>query len=71
MDYKPSVVMKTVETNEEAIAPWLKIIQRQVASLKFGVVQIVVHDGHVTQIERTEKFRLNQSPNDISPRVTG
>jgi hypothetical protein len=29
-----------------------------VESLRFGVVQLVVHDGRVTQIERTEKTRL-------------
>ncbi|PYJ40358.1 MAG: hypothetical protein DME86_12415 [Verrucomicrobia bacterium] len=30
----------------------------KVQSLRFGVVQIVVHDSKVTQIERTEKIRL-------------
>jgi hypothetical protein len=29
-----------------------------VSSLRFGVVQIVVHDSRVVQIERTEKTRL-------------
>ena len=38
---------------------WLTIVQRHVASLGYGVVQIVVHDGRVIQIERTEKLRLN------------
>lgn len=37
---------------------WMSIVQRQVKSIRYGVVQIVVHDSHVVQIERTEKVRL-------------
>jgi len=38
---------------------WLELVQRQVGSLRYGVVQIVVHDSQVTQIEKTERVRLN------------
>ena len=37
---------------------WLEMVRRQVGSLDFGVVQIVVHASRVVQIERTEKIRL-------------
>lgn len=37
---------------------WLKIVRHKVDSLRFGVVQIIVHEGKVTQIESTEKTRL-------------
>jgi hypothetical protein len=37
---------------------WLEVVRRQVNSLNFGVVQIVVHGARVVQIERTEKVRL-------------
>ena len=37
---------------------WLEIVRRQVGSLRFGVVQIVVHDSQVTQIDKTERVRL-------------
>ena len=37
---------------------WLRVVQQKVESLRYGVVQLVVHDGRVTQIERTEKTRL-------------
>ena len=37
---------------------WLELVRRQVDSLNFGVVQIVVHGARVVQIERTEKVRL-------------
>ncbi len=37
---------------------WVRLVQQKVETLSYGVVQLVVHDGHVTQIERTEKTRL-------------
>jgi hypothetical protein len=37
---------------------WLALVRAKVEGLRFGVVQIVVHDGKVTQIELTEKTRL-------------
>ncbi|HEY4989259.1 MAG TPA: YezD family protein [Opitutaceae bacterium] len=37
---------------------WLALVREQVRNLRYGVVQLVVHDGRVTQIERTEKVRL-------------
>lgn len=37
---------------------WLELVRRQVGSLNFGVVQIVVHGARVVQIECTEKIRL-------------
>lgn len=46
-------------TEEERV--WLSLVRRQVRSLHFGVVQIVVHNSQVVQIERTEKLRLNEA----------
>ena len=44
----------------DTITPeWLEIVRRKVDGLRFGIVQIVVHDHHVTQIEKTEKIRLD------------
>jgi len=37
---------------------WVEIVRRQVGTLQFGVVQIVVHDSRVTQIDKTERVRL-------------
>lgn len=50
-----------------ASGSWLDIVQRQVASLEFGVVQIVVHAARVVQIERTDKIRL-ENPIAVSNR---
>lgn len=41
---------------------WLDVVRRQVGSLRYGVVQIVVHDSRVTQIEKTERLRLENTP---------
>ena len=40
---------------------WLEVVRRQVDSLRYGVVQIVVHDSQVTQIEKTERLRLEKA----------
>jgi hypothetical protein len=38
---------------------WLELVRQAVESLRYGVVHIVIHDGRVTQIEKTEKQRLD------------
>ena len=56
------------KTNPERTVPdgsktdWLEIVQKNVANLRFGSVQITVHDGRVTQVESIEKTRF------VSPR---
>jgi len=37
---------------------WLSLVRAKVKDLRYGVVQLIVHDGRVTQIERTEKTRV-------------
>ena len=39
---------------------WSALVQKAVLSIRFGVVQLVVHDGKVVQIEKTEKLRIEQ-----------
>ena len=39
---------------------WIDILKEQVGSLRYGVIQIVVHDRNVVQIEKTEKFRFDK-----------
>jgi len=43
---------------------WLELVKRQVNSLRYGVVQIVVHDARVTVVEKTERVRL--APKNLS-----
>lgn len=54
----------TADRGSPSLPDWLAIVREKVEGLRFGVVQIVVHDGKVTQIERTEKTRLNSSGRD-------
>lgn len=42
---------------------WLELVIQQVSSLRYGVVEIVVHDSRVIQIEKTERVRLEKIPN--------
>jgi len=40
-------------------APWLSVVSEKVKSMRYGVVQIVIHDSKVVQIERTERTRFD------------
>ncbi len=48
-------------------APWLTIVSEKVKSMRYGVVQIIVHDSKVVQIERTERPRFDV-PQPAGPR---
>jgi len=39
---------------------WLDLVIQHVSSLRYGVVEIVVHDSRVIQIEKTERVRLEK-----------
>ena len=54
-----AVTIKSAGSSDEK-ANWLEVVRQQVGSLRFGVVQIVVHDSQVTQIEKTERVRLDK-----------
>jgi hypothetical protein len=47
---------------------WLGLVREKVEGLSYGVVQIVVHDRKVTQIERTEKTRIEPAATEPSLR---
>jgi hypothetical protein len=50
-----------IQSGEDSNLPsWLELVREQVVSLKFGTVQITVHDSRVTQVERLEKLRLDR-----------
>ena len=54
-----AVTIKSAGSGDEK-ADWLEVVRRQVGSLRYGVVQIVIHDSQVTQIEKTERVRLDK-----------
>ena len=45
---------------------WLSIVREKVETLRYGVVQIVIHDSRVMQIERTEKIRIETNGTAIA-----
>jgi hypothetical protein len=49
---------------------WLELVIQQVSSLRYGVVEIVVHDSRVIQIEKTERLRLGKTPDENRPNRT-
>jgi hypothetical protein len=56
--------------SDEAI--WLAVVREKVRAIRFGSVQITVHDGRVTQIEANEKTRIGQDrPNPARAKVSG
>jgi hypothetical protein len=56
---------KLETTPPSGLAPeWLELVKRQVNSLRYGAVQIVIHDAQVTQLEKTERLRL--APKNLS-----
>jgi hypothetical protein len=54
-----AVTIKPGEVRSEK-PDWLAVVRQQVGSLSYGVVQIIVHDSQVTQIEKTERVRLDK-----------
>ena len=62
------IPMETTTTDRVARdgseADWLEVVRRNVANLRFGSVQITVHEGRVTQVESVEKTRF------VAPRET-
>ena len=49
--------LKTLDPSHEK-APWLEIVRDQVKSLRYGTVEIVVHDARVVEIKKSERVRF-------------
>jgi len=49
-----------IPVESEADSKWLDLVVQRVKSLRYGVVEIVVHDSRVIQIEKTERVRLDK-----------
>jgi len=58
--------MSNNSSNEDLNQESLQKILKAMAGLKFGSVEITIHEGRIVQIERKEKVRLNISINESS-----
>lgn len=45
-------------TRNPEVESWLEIVKQKAESVRYGSVQIIIHDGRVTLVESTEKTRL-------------
>ena len=52
---------KPIDTGQSLPDEVLGALARLIREVRFGSIEIVVHDGRVTQIERREKMRFAQS----------
>ena len=50
------------QTNGSQQPALVQEILRAVESVKFGSIEITVHEGRVTQIEKREKVRISSQP---------
>lgn len=50
---------------------WLERIANSLNGMEYGTVQIVVHDGTIMQIDRTERKRFEAEPVRLSNSTAG
>ena len=54
--------MSQPNPQQSPVPEWLELVEKHIASIRFGTVQLTVHDSKVVQIETTEKVRLDKPP---------
>lgn len=58
----PSTASEKAEISSgQSEGNWLEIVERQVRALRFGSVQITVHEGRVVQVETSVKVRFDKA----------
>ncbi len=50
--------IKSVEMNDTDGPEWVRVLRRAVADLRYGSVEVLVHDGRVVQVETRRKVRF-------------
>ncbi|MDZ4099038.1 MAG: YezD family protein [Methylophilaceae bacterium] len=58
-------LIQAAQVSNEIIQELVNAIEQ----LRYGSVEITVHDGRVTQIERREKVRFNQTPEQATQKI--
>lgn len=53
---------ETITFDEASLEPVLVEIMRSIKNVRFGSIEITIHDSHVVQIERKEKVRFAVAP---------
>lgn len=63
----PALNPQRIAESPEA-EPWTQVVREMLGDLRFGTIQITVHDGRVVQIDRTERRRLDKDAGGIERR---
>jgi hypothetical protein len=50
--------LENVASTEESLEPVMVEIMRSIKNVRFGSIEITIHDSRVVQIERKEKLRF-------------
>ena len=58
--------MSATTIDSHTSEPWLEIVRQKVGAIRFGSVQITVHEGRVTQVESLEKTRFATGSDDVT-----
>ena len=65
VDTAPAPEKKKQRSESEPVAQQMgqvkspfSIVEEAIRSIRYGTVQIVIQDGHIVQIDKTEKIRL-------------
>ena len=61
-----SVATLNSNVNNSPEQNWQEIVRQHVESLRFGTVEIIVHDSRVIHIEKTERVRLTKGGTSVS-----
>jgi hypothetical protein len=54
-----STPTKDTKQDDTSAAEWMDVVVSKIRNLRYGSVQITVHDGRVTLVESIEKTRFN------------
>ena len=49
------------DTDATELQPWERRVLSALRGLRFGSIEVVVHDGRIVQIERREKVRVEDT----------
>jgi len=60
-----SQVERRPTLNNRDHSRWSELVDRSVKSLRYGVVEVTVHDSRVVQIGKTERVRLDKAGHHI------
>ena len=63
--------MKSLHLSGKGTDEVIEVLRETLRSLRFGSIEIVVHDGRVVQIDRKEKLRFQSTSEAEAPSTPG